>query len=414
MPASAEGWLAKKIVFEHPGPYQQQQLEAVAQVHVGQTVTNESLAAAAQRLADTAYFDDVSVSLAPVKDGFTVDFELKPRAQKGMVRVGFENFVWLTPDEITTAIHATAPLFGGYVIESTIQPDGIADALTRALATKGIKAEVTHETMESTLLHPERAMEFRVVRPPVRVANIHLSGVSTELVPLVQKSVNAVARTPYNDGLAGRLTSESILAPLLDAGYADAKLTGVTLEPTAGANGDVALVVSGTLTPGEIYHVSHLSFAGSPLMSAEAFAATQKLHEGDLASRLALLETLAPLDAAYRRRGYLDVMVHSGAALDAAAKQVAYAVTVEPGEQYRLKTFTADGLDAVAKADFDRTFQIKPGDVFNPEYVANFLKNNTAVKSLEGYSGGYKAIADPNTHTVEVVLTLNRTVINVR
>jgi hypothetical protein len=66
---------------------------------------------------------------------------------------------------------------------------------------------------------------------------------------------------------------------------------------------------------------------------------------------------------------------------------------------------TAEGLDPAQKADFDRGFTMKPGDPYNPEYVAGFLKNNSSLKTLLGYSANYKAYADPNAHTVELVMS---------
>ncbi len=51
---------------------------------------------------------------------------------------------------------------------------------------------------------------------------------------------------------------------------------------------------------------------------------------------------------------------------------------------------------------------MKAGELYNPEYTATFLKNNTALRALEGYSAGFKAYADPNTHTVDLVITFVR------
>jgi hypothetical protein len=51
---------------------------------------------------------------------------------------------------------------------------------------------------------------------------------------------------------------------------------------------------------------------------------------------------------------------------------------------------------------------MKTGELYNPEYVSGFLKNNTSLRALEGYSAGFKAYADTNTHTVDLVLTFVR------
>jgi outer membrane protein insertion porin family len=174
-------------------------------------------------------------------------------------------------------------------------------------------------------------------------------------------------------------------------------------------SGDTASVVlSAALDPGDIYRISSISFAGTPLLSAESFAASEKLHSGDVASRSRLLETLAPLDAAYRRQGYMDVIVKATPTPDLTTRQVAYTVTVIPGEQYRVHEITTNNLDPAAKADFDRGFLMKAGELYDPEYVSGFLKNNTALQALAGYSASFKAYADPNTHTVDVVLTFAR------
>jgi outer membrane protein insertion porin family len=102
------------------------------------------------------------------------------------------------------------------------------------------------------------------------------------------------------------------------------------------------------------------------------------------------------------------VIVEAVPTADPAGHQVAYTISVKPGEQYRIHQVTTNNLDPAAQADFDRGFLMKAGEVFNPEYVTGFLKNNTALRALEGYSASFKAYADPNTHTVDLVLTFAR------
>lgn len=407
--ASAPGqaeltYTAAKIVFNHPGPYTQAQLEAAAGMHPGVSFTATDLGSAAQRLIDTGYFDSAGATLTGEVKKATVLFDIKPTDQAQMLHVGFENFVWLSRAEIEDALHAKSPLFLDYLPESSPLEDTFSAALTEALAAKGIAARVTHDTVEPTLLRPERAIEYRIAAPAVRVANVKLAGVPPNLAPLIQKSVNAAVRLPYNEGLAGETTQDRILAPLLDAGYIQASLSGVVLTPSL--SGDTASVVlSATLNPGDIYQVSGIAFAGTPLLSSESFASTAKLHPGDIASRSLLFETLAPLDAAYRRQGYMDVIAEAAPVIDSAAHQVAYTVSVEPGEQYRIHQVIANNLDPAAQADFDRGFQMKAGAIYNPEYVTGFLKNNSALQALRGYSATFKAYADPNTHTVDLAIT---------
>jgi outer membrane protein assembly factor BamA len=407
LPASAQ-YTAKKIVFNHPGPYSQEQLEAAAGMHAGMSFRADDLGNAAQRLIDSGYFDTAGATLAGMTNAASVLFDVQPTDQAQMLHVGFRNFVWLTHAEIEDAIRAKSPLFVDYLAESSPLDDVVAATLTELVAAKGIAAKVTYDTVEPTLDQPERVLEFRVAEPAVRVAHVKLEGVTQELAPLIQKPVNSTAGTAYNEGLADDTTEDSILAPLFDAGYVQASLSGLTRTPSPVADGAVSVTLAATLNAGEIFRVSGIHFAGTSLLSAEAFAGTEKLHPGDVASRKELMETLAPLDAAYRRQGYMDVIIHSTPTLDAATHQVAYTVTVTPGEQYRMHEITANNLDAAAQKDFDRGFRMKTGELYNPEYAANFLKNNTALMALAGYSASFKAYADPNAHTVDLVINFVR------
>jgi outer membrane protein insertion porin family len=398
--AQTQTYKAGKITFSQLGPFTQQQLEDATGLHTGSIFTVDQLSAAAQRLNDSGYFDEVGASLA----GTTVNFDTKPTDRSKMLPVRFENLVWLTHAEIEAAIHAKFPLFIDVLPENSPHQQEIA----AALAQKSVTAEVGAETFEPTLNHPLREIGFRITKPVLRVANIKLDGVTPALAPLLQKSVNATAKTRYTEGPAKQTTVESILAPLRDAGYIQAKLTGVTAVPSPPQDGTIGIVLTAQLDAGDVYHFSSISFAGSPLLSADAFTAGLKLHPGDIASHKALIESIAPIDAAYRRKGYMDVIVDAAPTLDSAARTVAYNVTVTPGEPYRIHEVTADNLDPAARADFDRGFLLQPGELYNPEYVSGFLKNNTALQALAHYSASFKAIADPNTHTVDLIITFIR------
>jgi hypothetical protein len=83
----------------------------------GMPFTADDLSAAAQRLADTGFFDDVGASLNCDIRAITVGFDLKPIDRARMLHVGFENFVWLTKDEMESAIKGKFPLFGYYLPE---------------------------------------------------------------------------------------------------------------------------------------------------------------------------------------------------------------------------------------------------------------------------------------------------------
>ncbi|HEY5330751.1 MAG TPA: POTRA domain-containing protein [Acidobacteriaceae bacterium] len=401
-------YTVSKVVFKNPGPYRQADLEAALGVHSGQKLSVADLQAAAQQLIDTGYFDDVQVGVEGSLGAAQIVLTLKPVAAEQLTRTGFENFVWLSPEELAAAVHHAAPLFHGALPDAGNQTDAINAALAAALAARGADAKVTHTTIEPSTAQPMRAVEFRVERPLVRVHGIVLQGVSPAMTAAVDAIAQRLRGTVYNEGLAGETTQGRLLAPYNDAGYLDAKLTEIHCTPSAASGMTVDVDVTATVDEGTPYRVASLDFAGTPLVPATTLTAAAKLHPGDIASRKLLLATLAPVDMAYRRQGYMDVVVQPGPVLDRTAHTVAYTVAVVPGEQYRLRSVNATGLDPAARNDFDRGWTMKAGALYNIQYVTSFLENNTALRALSAYSFAYKAVADPQTHTVDLALTFVR------
>src|SRR5580693_6988716 len=151
LPAVAQTYTAAKVVFNNPGPYTQAQLETAAGMHKGTSFTADDLGAAAQRLVDTGFFDNVGATLAPGRyEAITVLFDIKPIDRDQMVHVSFENFAWLSHAEVESALQTKVPLFLDYLPESSPLLDVFDATLTEALAQRGVTAVVKHNTIEPT------------------------------------------------------------------------------------------------------------------------------------------------------------------------------------------------------------------------------------------------------------------------
>ncbi len=400
-------YTARKIVFSDPGPYAQQDLEAVAGIHAGQAFTTADLAAAAQHLSDTACFDTIDATLnGPVKAA-NVLFTIKPMPQSQMLRAGFQNLVWLTPAELTAAIHAKVPLYLGYVPEAGSMSDAVNDAIQQALAAKGVTAVIAHSTIEPSTGHPGRTVAYAAVRPLVLLGSVTLTGIAPGMQAAMQKQSTLLTGKPYNEGLAGLTTADALLAPYRDAGYIGATITGLERTPSE-ASGRIQVALTGTVDAGPIYQVSSITYAGSAEYSVATFTQNLKLHPEDPASGKALRDTLAPIATAYRNHGYMDVVANVVPTLDTATHHVAYTVVVTRGEQYRLGAVHTVNLDPATQGEFDRSFQLKPGDIYNPGYVGTFLLTANDLHALAAYSAAFKASADPQTHLVDLTITFIR------
>jgi outer membrane protein insertion porin family len=404
-PAPAQ-YTLKKIIFEGAtAPYTQAALEATSGLKSGDHATNDTLQQAAQRLSDTGAFGDLQVTFDGAVNAMSIIFKIKPLDPSHQLTVAFDNFIWFTPEELETSLRARVPLFSPILPEAGNLQDAVQTALADMLKEKGVTATVTHNVFEPSPVRPVRIVAYRVKTPAIRLRSVNLSGVSPEFAAPIHEIQAKIVGKSFNDGFEDLTTAEVLLAPYLKAGYLNAHLTSRVLTPTASSPDRVNVDLVAVVDAGIPFHIGNIVWAGSPQMSSEAFAAVSPLHSGDLVTPAAIAKSIDLLAAPYRKQGYADVIVSPNPSIDTATNRVSYTFTVIPGEAYRIRTLTSFNLNPAQQSDFNRAWTLKAGDVFNSEYITNFLQQNTALRSFDGYSATFKAIRDPETHLVDVTVT---------
>ena len=398
-----------KVVFRNAAPYTDAELLPASGLEAGQFLTHDSLINAAHHLLDTGLFDDAQVELSGQGKTRTVVVSLKPTPLGKLLPASFENLVWFTPAEISDGLHAHLPLYRGVASDAGNFPDAIQAALQQMLTAKGITATLSHAVLEPTTRHPLRVIDFKVDDPPIRLAALHLSitgppGAAAELAPLLKPALNKANGSAYNESLAGPDLEDLLLAPARNAGYINAALEAPQ-RTVAPSDHGLAVTYTARLNSGDAYKVSALNFEPTPIYTAADFTRDAKLHTSDLANASALFSTELQIAKAYLVLGYMDVYILSNPVTDAAAHTVAYTFHPVPGEQYHLKSVNATGLSPNTQKAFDSTWQLKPGDLYSDLAVQTFLLKNIAQPTFRPYDTSFQAVADPQTHLVDLTIT---------
>jgi outer membrane protein insertion porin family len=394
----------QKIEIHGAAPYTQAEVLEVSGLRPGQMMSHNSLGNAAQHLLDTGVFADASIELTGSGTARAVLIELKPLPASSFVPSTFANLVWWTPVELDAALRQRVPFYRGGIPPAGNLPDSINAALTAILADKGVHGTISNASVAPSNAHPQPTWEFRLDDPAVRLASATLSGTPAALAPTMQRVIQHISGSRYDD----RAVADQLLAPLRDAGYLDAQLTNIstTVEPSYPG---YAVRYTATVVLGDIFHVTTIAWQPTTIYAQDAFTLDAKLHNGDRASQKSLLETEQAILNAYLHLGYLDAYVDAHPQKDAAAHTVSYSLQITPGETYHLKSVTPLNLSAAAQKDFDFGWLLKPGAAYDPLYTANFLTNNTALRNLAGYTAGFQAAADSQTHLVDLTINFIRT-----
>ena len=104
----------------------------------------------------------------------------------------------------------------------------------------------------------------------------------------------------------------------------------------------------------------------------------------------------------------MDVILDAQPKLDRVNHEVAFTVTATPGPQYRLRDLKVLNATPEQKKEFDSAWKLHSGDVYNVGYVTSFLKNNTALKTLNNYSASFMVMEDPEAGMLDLTITFSQ------
>jgi outer membrane protein assembly factor BamA len=397
---SAQTFTLPQITFTGAPAFSQADLLNVSGLKPGAISTQAEVQAAAQHLSDTGLFSDIHFE----SNTKGLVYALKPMPADNLLPASFANFVWWTPDELTSALKARVPLYTGVVPISGNLQDSIATALKAMVAEKGVTANIVAMPSNSQTGATPTAISFAIEFPEVRIHTLTLAQTSPAMQSKLEGVVKEQTGKPFD-----LYTPTSIGHLITDIygnnGYLDATILDLTHAAPQVTTAGIDLDLTATIREGEPYRISQLTWQGSDIMSAADFNKQVKLKPEDIASQLALRESLAPLARAYYSKGFQDARIQAPATIDRPTHHVTYTVRVVPGEQYRIHSIKTAGLSDVQAKQFSSAWRMNSGDFFDVNYLTDFLKQNGTLQSLRGYSAAYKAYSDPNTHLVDLVIT---------
>jgi outer membrane protein assembly factor BamA len=398
---SAQTFTVPPIFFEGVPAYSQADLLKVTGLTPGSTSTQDALQAAAQHLGDTGLFSDIN--FASNEKGLL--FTLKPMPDSNLLPASFTNFVWWSPAELTTALKARVPLYTGLVPTTGNFQNGIISALKAMVAEKGVTANVVAVANSAQPGATPTSIGFAIDSPQVRVHTLTLVQASPSMQPRLDPVIKSQTDQPFDTNTTRTTITNALTSAYHDAGYLDMAVVNLAQAPPQVTPNGIDVAFTATLKEGQPYQLFQLNWPGSDVISTADFNKQVKMKPGDMASEAALRQSLSIIAAAYFAKGFQDAKVKAPATFDHLSLHVSYTITVDPGTQYHIHSVKALGLSAEQQKQFDSAWHMNPGDFYDTTYLTNFLHNNSALQTLSGYSATYDAIADPNTHLVDLTIT---------
>jgi len=404
-PAGAQKFQPKTIQFKGAPEYSDQELLAAAGLKKGVTLTVDEMKGHFQQLMDTGVFENVAYKF----DGSDLVYSLKPAAN--MYPIRFENLPIAPGKDLDAKLHDRFPLYHGKVPSEGGLLESVRGAVEEMLAAQGVKATIMATPFTDQKLREVTAISFFITAPPVEVGEIHLdTAAATD--PKAQEILGKQSGSPYDREGSPNQIATNLGNYYRDKGYLEVDVQATPQFPATTSAEAIHVPFNLSLSTGPLYRIQSIELAPEMVVSQADFDRQSRIHPGDVADRVRVLENWEFLARQYHNKGYMKAEVHPAPSFDRAKGTVTFAVTADAGPVYNMGTLKIENVSDDIRTIMLAAWMMPAGAVFNEGTVRGFYaigdRNPKLNRLFAAVNCKYTLTLNDDTHTVDVVLRLEK------
>lgn len=353
--------------------YTSAQIVAATGLQLGQTVGDEDFQGLSRRLGETGAFTDVAYSFQFSPEGIKLDLQVSD--SNPFVPVRFENFVWLSDQELRRKLSAREPLFQGQLPVT----GNLADQVSEALQVIAIELNL-HGRVDYLRLGPQdgptEAFEFSITGQPISVRKIAFSGAGPDELPLLENASRRLSGQDYSRSRLALQAEKSFLPIFLAHGYLKATVAEPQPKVVEETPEETLVNVTFPVDPGRQYKVSAIQLAGqSNVFAVEKLRELIHAQPGQTANAVQTDQDIEALKKLYGTRGYMGIQIRPTPEINDADSTVKYVFQFEEGSIYKMGDLEVRGLDSKATERIGVDWRLLPGQTYDSGYPGQFLKS---------------------------------------
>jgi outer membrane protein assembly factor BamA len=386
--------------------FHSEQIAQATGLKPGNTITREDLQKAADRLVQLGTFATVHYRFSSVETGVNVEYQV---TDAPAVPVTFDNFPWLTDDELVTELKSTVFLFDGTAPEHGAILDQMSSSLEKLLARHGVFASVKYEVATSPADN-HNAVQFSVEDAGLDVRSLEFPDALAKSDRGIRERLSDLIGKPFSRSAIEIFETEQVRPVYLAHGFLRVQfsLPVARLEGTPIRNGPNPVDVVAPIAPGIAYVWGGVTWAGDSAIAPADLDRLVALKPGELADGTTIEGIWEKIRTAFNRQGYLDMNVNPTPHFDDASKQASYVCVINEGPQYHMGKLIVSGLSLEGERRIRSTWKMSPGAVFNESAYEDFLVNGVKTAFM-GFPAHYEKIGrflqkDPKAGAVDVLL----------
>lgn len=354
--------------------YSVEQVTRVSGLTPGKSVTVADLDALISRMATTGLFAKIGYKYAGDATGtrLVVTFEIEEPEWK--VPVLFDNFVWLTDEQLSAALADDVPTFDGTLPQTEGVQALVVQSLQRHLKSRGIDGTVEFMTYTHVKTKTLKFL-FRVTNPSLPLCALRLDGVSAAWEKRFAPAIAAQIGRDYSRVSLEGLTIGEMEGTYRSRGRLDASVGAAVVRLNEGCQG---VSVTIPVTEGADYTWERTSWTGNVALPAADLDRLLGVRVGATAETAELDGGLTAVRAAYGTIGHVQAQLTPIARGDKATARAHLEVQVAEGPQFRMGTIVFTGLTDADAADLAKRWKLKPGQIFDASVIDEFRRSQIA------------------------------------
>ena len=342
-------------------------------LQTGDSVTQAQLAAAVDTLAKSGAFDNVSFRYSTNGNSMNVEFQVVEVSK--LLPCVFDNFVWFSDGELDRALRSRVSFYAGGIPESGATSEDVRVALSDMIRANGIHGDVTVIPSIGGLGQPVSAFVYSVTGVAMPIRSVRFAGnVAITATNLEAASLQIIGRD-YSVSYVSQFAGAGLVPLYRKQGYLRARFEKPDGKPLRSNETrpvqEVAVVLS--VEEGPEFYWEKAEWTGNRVFTVEELDHLLGMKPNEVANQEKIDAGLTAIKRAYDTRGFIEAAVKPKEILDDTARLTTYNVALDEGAQFHLGMVHFEGLPEVASKELIKSWQLKPGDVYDASYPSAFV-----------------------------------------
>jgi outer membrane protein insertion porin family len=352
--------------------YTSEQIVAATDLQRGKNVSEDDFKSVSQLLGETGAFSNVAYSYEVSPEGFKLDLQVTD--SEPFVPVRFENFVWLSDQELLDKLHASVPLFQGQLPVSGRLVEEVSDALQTLAIERRLKGRVDY-LRAGSVDGPIQAYEFTITGQDIRVRHVTFPGASAEELPSLESAAKQMTGQDYVRTILRVQADKNFLPVYLARGYLKASFSDAQPKVVQDDEDETVVDVAFVVSPGAQYKVGAFQISGAKALSLENLTPMVHLQAGQPVNVVQLNKDLDGIRQLYGSHGYMAAQIISEPEINDADATVKYLLRVQEGDLYKMGDLDIRGLDSVITQRVVAAWKLREGDTYDASYPKKFTQD---------------------------------------